>query len=98
MHSGPVRRPTHELAFAAAITAARIEVGRTQADIAEQADLPLRVVKQAEQGRRRIALSEAAAIAETLGRSLDELVELAKSTTFEPLHRGQRRPSRADRP
>ena len=97
MHRGLVRRPSYELAFAAAITAARVEAGRTQADVAEQADLPLRVVQQAEQGRRRIALSEAAAIADTLGRSLDELVQLAKSTTFEPLHRGQqRRPPRAD--
>ena len=98
MPSVPGRRPTYELAFAAAITAARIEAGRTQADVAEQANLPLRVVQQAEQGRRRIALSEAAAIAETLGRSLDELVKLAKSMRFQPLNKGQRRTSRADRP
>ena len=89
MPNGPVRRPTHELIFAAAIRAARVEAGRTQADVAEQAGLPLRVVQQAEQGRRRIALSEAAAIAEALGRSLDELVQAAKSTTFEPRKRGQ---------
>ena len=84
-----VRRPTHELVFAAAIRAARVEAGRTQSDVAEQAGLPLRVVQQAEQGRRRVALSEAAAIAETLGRSLDELVQAAKATTFHPRLRGE---------
>jgi transcriptional regulator with XRE-family HTH domain len=96
--SSGIRRPTRELVFAAAIKAARVEAGRTQADVAEQADLPLRVVQQAEQGRRRIALSEAAAIAESLGRSLDDLVQIAKSTTFEPLKRGERGPRRADTP
>jgi transcriptional regulator with XRE-family HTH domain len=62
----------------------RIEAGRTQADIAEQAAVPLRVVKQAEQGRRRIVLSEAAAIADTLGCSLEELGEAAAPAPVEP--------------
>jgi transcriptional regulator with XRE-family HTH domain len=74
MPSGPVRRPPHELAFAAAIRAARIEAGRTQADVAAAADLPVRTVQRAEQGLRRVTLGDAAAIAQSLGRSLDELV------------------------
>jgi hypothetical protein len=40
MPSGPVRRPPHELTFAAAIRAARVEADLTQADLAEQAGLP----------------------------------------------------------
>jgi transcriptional regulator with XRE-family HTH domain len=84
MPSGPVRRPPQELAFAAAIRAARIEAGRTQADVAAGADLPVRVVQRAEQGQRRINLGEAAAIAQSLGRSLDELVRVAETATFAP--------------
>jgi len=59
MPSGPVRRPPHEFAFAAAIRA-RIEAGRTQADVAEKAGLPARTVQPAEQGIRHIYLDEAA--------------------------------------
>ena len=84
MPSGPVRRPPQELAFAAAIRAARVEAGRTQADVAEKAGLATRVVQRAEQGQRRISLGEAAAIAQSLGRSLDELVSVSASATFEP--------------
>ena len=73
MPSGPLRRPPQELAFAAAIRAARIEAGRTQADVAAGAGLPVRTIQRAEQGRRRATLGDAAAIAQALGRSLDEL-------------------------
>jgi hypothetical protein len=66
MPSGPVRRPPHELAFAAAIRAARIETGLT-----------LHTGQSAEQGARRTSVGEAAAIAQVLGRSLDELVKVA---------------------
>ncbi len=51
MPSGPVRRPPQEPAFAAAIRAARVETGRTQADVAAKAGLPVRVVQRAEQGQ-----------------------------------------------
>ncbi len=90
MHSGQVRRPTYEFPFDAAIKAARIEAGRTQVDIAEETGLSVHAIRRIEQGIQRINLSEAAAIAETLGRSLDELVELARLTTFTPLYSGQR--------
>lgn len=83
MPSGPVRRPPHELAFAAAIRAARVGAGRTQADLAKQAGLSVRVVQRAEQGQRRINLGEAAAIAQALGRSLDELVAVSANAVFE---------------
>ncbi len=73
MPSGPVRRPPQGLAFAAAIRSARVEAGRTRADVAAAADLPVRVVQRAEQGLRRVTLGDAAAIAQALGRSLDEL-------------------------
>ncbi len=59
MPSGPVRRPPQELAFAAAIRAARVAAGRTQADVAEKAGLPVTTLQRAEQGRRRINLGEA---------------------------------------
>jgi hypothetical protein len=52
-------------------------------------------VQRAEQGLRRISLGEAAAIAESLGRSLDELVKVSASATFETPKMG--RPRRADR-
>jgi transcriptional regulator with XRE-family HTH domain len=48
MPSGPVRRPPQELAFAAAIRAARVETGLTQADVAERAGLTLHTVQSAE--------------------------------------------------
>jgi transcriptional regulator with XRE-family HTH domain len=89
MASGPVRRPPPELAFAAAIRAARVEAGRTQADVAAGADLPPWVVQRAEHGQRRIALGEAAAIAEWLGRSLDELVKASEAAVFEPPKMGR---------
>jgi transcriptional regulator with XRE-family HTH domain len=92
MPSGPVRRPPDELAFAAAIRAARMAAGRTQADVAAEAGLATRVVQRAEQGQRRINLGEAAAIA----RSLDELVQISAGATFEPPTMG--RPRRANRP
>jgi hypothetical protein len=60
MPSGPVRRPRHELAFAAAIRAARVEAGRTQADVAAGDGLPVRPVQRAEQGRRRVTLGDGA--------------------------------------
>jgi transcriptional regulator with XRE-family HTH domain len=84
MPSGPVRRPPHELAFAAAIRAARVGTGRTQADVSAGAGLPMRTVQRAEQGLRRVTLGDAAAIAQPLGRSLDELVAVSASATFEP--------------
>jgi transcriptional regulator with XRE-family HTH domain len=93
--SGPVRRPPHELAFAAAIRAARVEAGRTQADVAAGAGLPVRSVQRAEQGLRRVTLGDAAAIAQALGRSLDELVKVS-AATFEQPRMDQ--PRRADRP
>ena len=91
MHSGQVRRLTYDFPFGAAIKAARIQSGLTQFDIAEETGLPVHVIRRIEQGVQRINLSEAAAIAEALGCSLDELVELARLRTFEPLNRGQRR-------
>ncbi|MBA2639492.1 MAG: helix-turn-helix transcriptional regulator [Nocardioidaceae bacterium] len=63
-------RPPLELTFAAAIRAARIHAGRTQADVALQAGVPVRTVQRAEQGRRRISLGVAAAITSSLGRSV----------------------------
>ena len=45
---------------------------------------------------RRVTLGDAAAIAQALGRSLDELVEVSAEATFEPPKMG--RPRRADRP
>ena len=96
MPSGPVRRPPHELAFAAAIRAARIQAGRPQADVAEQAGLSVRVLQRAQQGLRRLSIGQAAAIAQALGRSLDELVKVSADATFEPPE--MRRPRRADRP
>jgi transcriptional regulator with XRE-family HTH domain len=75
MPSGPVRRPPQELAFAAAIRAARVEAGRTQADVAERAGLAVHTLQSAEQGARRTSVGEAAAIAQALGQSLDELVK-----------------------
>jgi hypothetical protein len=45
MPSGPVRRPPQELAFAAAIRAARVGAGRTQADVAEAAGLPVHTLQ-----------------------------------------------------
>ena len=95
MASGPVRRPPHELAFAAAIRAARFEAGRTQGDVAEKAGLSVRVPQRAEQGLRRLSIGQAAAIAEALGRSLDELVQVSETATFEPHRTG--RPRRAER-
>jgi DNA-binding XRE family transcriptional regulator len=58
MPSGPVRRPPHELAFAAAIKAARVEAGRTQIEVAEAAGLPLHTLQSAEQGARRTSVGE----------------------------------------
>jgi transcriptional regulator with XRE-family HTH domain len=94
MPSGPVRRPPHELAFAAAIRAARVEAGRTQADVAEAAGLAVHTLQSAEQGARRTSVGEAAAIAQALGRSLDELVQVSSSARFEPPRMG--RPRRSD--
>jgi transcriptional regulator with XRE-family HTH domain len=94
--SGSVGRQPDELAFAASIRAARIEAGRTQADVAEKAGLPVHAVRRAEQGMRRISLGEASAIARSLGRSLDELVKVSAAATFEPPTMG--RPRRAGRP
>lgn len=82
------RRPPRELALAAAIKAARIEAGRTQADVAEKAGLPLWLLQHAERGRRALKLIEAAAIAEALDLSLDELVKASAGATFEPPHMG----------
>jgi len=48
MPSGPVRRPPHALAFAAAIRAARVGAGRTQVDVAEEAGLPLHTLHSAD--------------------------------------------------
>jgi hypothetical protein len=50
-------------------------------------------VQRAEHGQRRIALGEAAAIAESLGRSLDELVKASEAAVIEPPKMG--RPRRA---
>jgi transcriptional regulator with XRE-family HTH domain len=96
MPSGPVRRPPQELAFAAAIRAARVEAGLTQADVAERAGLAVHTVQSAEQGARRTSVGEAAVIAQALGRSLDELVKVSAAASFEPPKMG--RPRRADRP
>ena len=70
--------------------------GRTQADVAAEAGLSVRVLQRAEQGRRRLSIGQAAVIAESLGRSLDELVKVWAEATFEPPQMG--RPPRADRP
>jgi hypothetical protein len=51
----------------------------------------VKVVQRAEQGQRRITLGEAAAIAWSLGRSIDELVKFAETATFEPPKRGRNR-------
>ena len=51
----------------------------------------MKVVQRAEQGQRRITLGEAAAIAWSLGRSIDELVKFAETATFEPPKRGRNR-------
>ena len=91
MPSGPVRRPPHELAFAAAIRAARVEAGLTQADVAERAGAAPHTVQSAEQGARRTSVGEAAAIAEAPGRSLDELVQVSAGATFEPPRMGRPR-------
>jgi transcriptional regulator with XRE-family HTH domain len=99
MPSGPVCRPPHELVFAAAIRAARVGAGRTQADLAEAAALPVRTVPRAEQGLRRVRLGDAAAIAQALVRSLDELVKVSEAATFEPPKMGRpRRSSAPNRP
>jgi transcriptional regulator with XRE-family HTH domain len=89
MPSGPVRRPPQELAFAAAIRAARIESGLTQADIADRAGLAPHTIQSAVQGARRTSVGEAAAIAQALGRSLDELVKVSEAATFEPPRMGR---------
>jgi transcriptional regulator with XRE-family HTH domain len=60
------------LALAPAIRAARNESGLTQADVAERAGLRLHTVRSAEQGARHTSVGGAAAIAQALGRSLDE--------------------------
>jgi hypothetical protein len=57
--------------------------------------LTVRVLQQTEQGARRTSVGEAAAIAEALGRSLDELVKVSNAATFEPPAMG--RPRRAHR-
>jgi hypothetical protein len=51
-------------------------------------------VQSAEQGARRTSVGEAAAIAQALGRSLDELVQVSSSARFEPPRMG--RPRRSD--
>ena len=48
-----------------------------------RAGLSVRALQRTEQGQRRTALGDAVAIAQALGRSLDELVHLAESSTFE---------------
>ena len=58
--AGPVRHPPQELAFAAAIRVARTQDGRTQADVAKQAGLSVRVLQRAEQGLRRLSIGQAA--------------------------------------
>lgn len=82
------RRPPPELGFAAAIKRARIAAGRTQADVAAKAGLPLWLLSHAERGRRALKVHEAAAIAEALVCSLDELVKASAQTTFEPPQMG----------
>jgi transcriptional regulator with XRE-family HTH domain len=86
-----VRRPPHELAFAAAIRTARNEAKRTQAELAEQAGLPLWLLRHAERGRRALKLFEAAAIAQALDLSPDEPVKVSASATFEPSTMGRTR-------
>jgi transcriptional regulator with XRE-family HTH domain len=81
------------LAFAAAIRAARVEAGRAQADTADRAALQVRVLQRAERGQRRFNLGEAAAIAQALGRSPDELVRVSETAKFEAPNIG--RPRRA---
>jgi hypothetical protein len=41
-------------------------------------------VRSAERGARRTSVGEAAAIAQVLGRWLDEVVRLSEAATFEP--------------
>jgi hypothetical protein len=53
-------------------------------------------LQSAEQGALRTSVGEAAAIAQALGRSLDELVQVSAAARFEPPKMG--RPRRADRP
>jgi hypothetical protein len=53
-------------------------------------------VPSAEQGARRTSVGEAAAIAQALDLSLDELVKVSAAATFEPPKMG--RPRRAGRP
>ena len=67
--------------------------GCTQAEVAERTGLTICAIRSAEQRRRRMHLSEAAAIAQALGRSLDELVKVSEATAFEPPKMG--RPRRA---
>jgi hypothetical protein len=48
-------------------------------------------LQSAEQGARRTSVGEAAAIAQALGRSLDELVEVLEAATLEPPKMGRPR-------
>lgn len=89
------RRPDPELAYAAAFRAARIEAGRTQAEVAERADLPLKMVQRIAQGARRMTLAEAAAIAAGIGVSLDDIVTAARAATFAEAAMGRPRAHRA---
>jgi hypothetical protein len=56
----------------------------------------VRVLQRTEQCLRRLSVEQAAAIADALGRSLDELVKVSADTTFESPKTGP--PRRADRP
>ena len=95
MPSRFVRRPTHELAFAAVIRQVRIEAGRTKPMSPRRLVSQCHAVARGEQGIRRISLGEAAAIAESLGHSLDELVEVSDAARYKPPPMG--RPQRAYR-
>ena len=91
MPSRFVRRPTHELAFAAVIRQVRIEAGRTKPMSPRRLVSQCHAVARAEQGIRRISLGEAAAIAESLGHSLDELVKVSDAAKFKPPPMGRPR-------
>ncbi len=89
------RRPDPELRYAAAFRVARIEAGRTQAEVAERAGLPVKVVQRIEQGARRMTLGEAAAMASGVGISLDDIVTAAQGATFQEVPMGRPRAPQA---
>lgn len=63
--------------FAAAVRAARVESGLSQAQLAERAGVGLKTLQRVEQGVGRFTLADAAMLASALGRSLDQLVAAA---------------------